>query len=581
VARFAVALRDGLDDDVIVWYEPLFDVGGERPDLVLLLPNLGLLTLEVIESRAGAVRSVGNDGIVIFDGTVEGPVPNPLAKAESFAVELGRRICREDRLGSADRLSAKAGAVFPYLSRAAAVDRGLESVLRGESCLYRDDLDVAVSSPAEFRRRISSLHGGTIRDPLPEPVEKIYRALIHPDTVIGSQRLPFPTVDTGEDDLLVLDRKQEALAKSLGVGHRVIRGVAGSGKTLVLTYRARLLAESFPRQGVLVTCFTNSLAGRLSRQLSPWRNITVATLDSLMYRARRDAGMQADYQTAGRTELAEMALRALESGPDRAPHFHHVLIDEAQDFPTEALQFAVHLLVEGSDSLLAVADPVQNIFGTKFTWKAAGINAAGRTRWLDQSYRNTREILEFAHNFVVGGGAYTVDSDPDPDDETTISRPTFSARSGPLPVVLSADSRSAEVVNMALYCRTLLERGIHPGEIALLYGATNTGGFDWPGSIVSFFAREGLPLQWASNPADRNLRSRIGQDEDKIVLCTIHSAKGLEFRNVILCGYLDDQPPEQSRISRSLIYVGMTRATHELALSASGKHPYLVDLDRS
>ncbi len=73
--------------------------------------------------------------------------------------------------------------------------------------------------------------------------------------------------------------------------------------------------------------------------------------------------------------------------------FHHVLIDEAQDFPTPALRFAVGLLVDGSDSLLAVADPVQNIFGSKFTWKAAGIQAPGRTRWLDQSYRNTREIL--------------------------------------------------------------------------------------------------------------------------------------------------------------------------------------------
>jgi hypothetical protein len=58
------------------------------------------------------------------------------------------------------------------------------------------------------------------------------------------------------------------------------------------------------------------------------------------------------------------------------------------------------------------------------------------------------------------------------------------------------------------------------------------------------------------------------------------AAKGLEFRHVVLCGYLDDKPPADSMITRSLVYVGMTRATHELVLTASGKHPYLADLER-
>jgi superfamily I DNA/RNA helicase len=48
----------------------------------------------------------------------------------------------------------------------------------------------------------------------------------------------------------------------------------------------------------------------------------------------------------------------------------------------------------------------------------------------------------------------------------------------------------------------------------------------------------------------------------------------------VLCGFLDDQPPEQSFVGRSLIYVGMTRATRELAFSATSKHRYLADLER-
>ncbi len=582
VARFAAALRDGLDDDVIVWYEPMFDVSGARPDLVVLLPYVGILMVEVLESRASAIRGVRDGRLIVSDGEREQEIEDPLSRARMFAGHLENRISSEPRLAPDERLPVSAAAVLPYLSHDGALSRDLGSVVPLEQCLYRDDIEDGVAGGSGFRSRIARLLGAPIRDPLSESAEKVYRAIIHPDTVIGSRQLPFPTVAGGgpEDELMVLDRKQEALAKSLGVGHRVIRGAAGSGKTLVLTYRARLLAESCPRQIVLVTCFTRSLAGRLRHQLKPWPNITVNNLDALMTQARRAADLDVpDYGKVTREELAVRALRALAARPDSVPRYHHVLIDEAQDFPTPALQFAVGLLVDGSDSLLAVADPVQNIFKTKFTWKAAGINAVGRTRWLDQSYRNTREILEFAHNFVMAGGGFEIMSDPDPDDESAVTAPKFSPRSGPLPVVLSAPSRQGEVLNLARYCTSLLAKGVQPSEIAVLYGVSWTGNFNWPEAIETIFAREHIPIFWANDPAHRQRRDHIGEDTSKILVCTIAAAKGLEFRHVLLCGYLDDRPPEQSNLSRSLIYVGMTRATYELALSASGKHPYLADLE--
>ena len=40
----------------------------------------------------------------------------------------------------------------------------------------------------------------------------------------------------------VMDLQQEQLARSMGEGHRVIHGVAGSGKTMILGYRAQYLA---------------------------------------------------------------------------------------------------------------------------------------------------------------------------------------------------------------------------------------------------------------------------------------------------------------------------------------------------
>ena len=58
-----------------------------------------------------------------------------------------------------------------------------------------------------------------------------------------------------------MDLQQEQLARSLGEGHRVIHGVAGSGKTLILAYRCQHLAETL--QSVLVLCYNVALAAKL------------------------------------------------------------------------------------------------------------------------------------------------------------------------------------------------------------------------------------------------------------------------------------------------------------------------------
>lgn len=66
---------------------------------------------------------------------------------------------------------------------------------------------------------------------------------------------------------MVLDRRQEAMATDLGERHRVVRGVAGSGKTLNLAYRARLLARALPQHRALVVCYNRTLAGVLEDRI--------------------------------------------------------------------------------------------------------------------------------------------------------------------------------------------------------------------------------------------------------------------------------------------------------------------------
>lgn len=580
VARLARALEDSLDDGATVWYEPLFDGSGERPDLVVLVPDVGVLMLEVLQAKAGAVVGARDGKLALRRNGEEILVEDPLARAHAFAGKLEAMLAADTALDVEERLPVAAAGAFPYLSRADAAARRLDAAVALDRCLFRDELDATLGDRAAFRRIVVGFMDRGLRDPLSADAEKRHRALIHPDTVIGSRQLPFPTASAG-DEIKVLDREQEALAKTLGAGHRVIRGVAGSGKTLVLTYRARLLAETFPRHRVLVTCFNRSLAGSLRRQLQ-MKNVTVKTVDQLISDARSSAGLTSYDFHREVPELADRAgatLQLIDDGSATLPRYDHVLIDEAQDFPTAALQFVLRMLRPGSDSLLVVADAAQNIYRNKFTWRAAGIQATGRTRVLDQSYRNTREILEYAHTFLLHGDDFELDGDGSAEDETVIIPPKASDRSGPLPLLIRTDTPQQELLEIARRCRALLDAGTTPGQIGVLYGSGRAGGFSWPTELLKLFAAEGLPVFWVTDPSQGRNKDEAGADDSKIALSTIHSAKGLEFRHVFLCGYLDDSPPMQERMNRRLIYVGMTRASHELVLTASGNHPYIADLE--
>jgi superfamily I DNA/RNA helicase len=70
------------------------------------------------------------------------------------------------------------------------------------------------------------------------------------------------------DLMQVMDLQQEQIARTLGEGHRVIHGVAGSGKTMILIYRAQQLAAAArPDQPILVLCFNRALADRIDAPL--------------------------------------------------------------------------------------------------------------------------------------------------------------------------------------------------------------------------------------------------------------------------------------------------------------------------
>lgn len=166
------------------------------------------------------------------------------------------------------------GAVMSNLRRAeVAALPGFDAVFPPARTLLRDDLDDSVD-PETFVQRLSGLFTVDLAQRLTPAQRERIRWHLFPERI--SEPAPAPAAMPPEtlpevfDPLQVMDLQQEQVARTLGDGHRVIYGVAGSGKTMIPAHRARLLArEAEPARPVLVLCYNRALADRIEALVAP------------------------------------------------------------------------------------------------------------------------------------------------------------------------------------------------------------------------------------------------------------------------------------------------------------------------
>lgn len=571
VRRVATALKNGLDDEAVVWFEPLFDSEGSKPHFVVLMPDNGIALLEVLEVRPNKLLGAIRGRLRIVRDDAEAEVEQPLARAEGFAAMLRERIAAEPRLDGV-RIAVGAAAAFPALERSDAEERELEKILDLDRCVFRSEVEqgVAGDTPSPLHRRFVQLLGAS--SPIEGERLDVVRGLVQPEIVIDApgddHQLAIFRAPEGEALVRVLDQQQEALAKGIGEGHRVVRGVAGSGKTLILVYRAKLLAQMFPQHRFLLTCYTRSLASVLRTYLEDYPNVHVKPLNTLIWRAIKDVGLLDPGFRDDRTgeQRAAVGLEALQRGA--LARYRAVFVDEAQDFGPNALRFAVSLADERFNDVLIVADAAQNVFRQTFSWRDAGIQAQGRTRILRRNYRNTREILELAHAFLLPEGA---DADLiDLDDETVIVPPEAAVRQGPVPVLVYCD-RTKLVEWVVEEAKRHSAKRSAPKTLACLC-IGNRQAIELERGLRS----EKVPFFFVTDPQKEENKERVAEALEPIILSTVYSAKGLEFPSVVLC--CTPRANQTLEELRSTLYVGMTRATECLTVLAEPDHPLATDL---
>jgi hypothetical protein len=267
----------------------------------------------------------------------------------------------------------------------------------------------------------------------------ILRGIIHTEIRIESRFNP--------EQLAILDMRQERQARGIGSGHRIVCGVAGSGKTVLLVSRAKMLSQQMPKAKILVLCFNVPLAAYLSGILASCGNVTVYHFDGWAKANGVVRRSEPSREGCESNESLGARLRQhLQEGHSDSRRFDAVLVDEAQDFDRSWFECILEAMKDPNDGdLLIVGDRQQGIYGAKtIVWSSVGIKAQGRTIHsafdLDKNYRNSREILELA-------AAFAQDQEELTDDKFGIVPvdPANSLRAtGVVPMVVQGNSRQHE-----------------------------------------------------------------------------------------------------------------------------------------
>ena len=254
--------------------------------------------------------------------------------------------------------------------------------------------------------------------------------------------------------------------------------------------------------------------------------------------------------------------------------FRHVLVDEAQDLTPAHLQLLRALVEPGPDDLFLAEDSHQRIYGKKITLSHYGIQVRGRSRRLTRNYRTTRQNLDVAFG-ILDPGTYE-DMEGQAEEHHYVS-----PRSGPEPLLLHATDRADELGKAAELLRVWLEQDRDSEDSAPESIAVLVRDRYQRDAVVNGLAQHGIEVR----AVDREAAGR-----GRPVVMTMHRAKGLEFRKVLLFDvsrnaiprslrdqqYSDADRDDALLRERSLLYVAATRARDQLAISWSGEASPLI-----
>lgn len=605
-------------EGVVLLCEPSIVGGRSRPpDIAIIDPISGLHAIEIKGVVLDQVRTVLAGGAIeiTYDANTSRKDPSRQAKQAMFDVKDAASRHFNGELN----IPFQSWVVFPRIRRRDWEDKFGEAVSARPDVLFCEDLDSSALAERMRRDGIARLATFDMRA-CPDRQLRSLMAAFGDSAVLRHEPRAGPAPPEGSkgerlDEALaehrVLTEQQQRLTShAWNDGPRLLRGVAGSGKTVVLATQAARMIERLHKETqdlfaapssplpVLAVCFNRTLVpfirqrieiayGQRTNEELPGKSVLVTHFNALLYHLHRRGycgyyRVQDIVQQGERAERYLHDLETLKGDPaDRLSKglFHGVFVDEGQDFHENEYRVLLKLCTRapsGLPQLFVFYDDAQNLYGLQRPkWSNLGLEVRGRAVVMEECFRNTRQIIEPAFNVLLGIHA----DDPQAvrtrgfADLHTLKEKgliafanrhvtvRFSGREGEFVSLYICDDEAAEALRLADRCAYLLEReGLLPQDILVLT-FTRDRALQIAAAIAERIGEERVRCVFEAAEKDR-----LAIQSDRISVSTVASAKGYDAPYVMLASLHDFTDDVEGRAS---LYVGCTRAREWLEVSAA------------
>lgn len=407
---------------------------------------------------------------------------------------------------------------------------------------------------------------------------------------------PFHSSKDGKLVDLSPEQKKHAVPKP---GKHRVRGSAGSGKTQVLGSRTATLAENGYK--VLVTFFNISLRNYIKDRISDyrkdfyWGDIEIKHFHKFCVDFLKSVDVYVPPVDETGDFWIDTILSLIQNNKDKISEFEKydaIMIDEGQDFQADWLD-VLNLFLKERQEVFIVVDERQNVYEKDLSWTGIG-------RWgeLKKSYRLPEKVINiansFAGNYLPGIGFKVENTQIDAFETLEINNNTDVVH-----ILTDLVDRVYELVSSS--------NGSHPSDIAIIVDEIKYGrkihqllvnkhilldkyidiafenNSEFEKAIDDFFSEKKIRVvknislenkvnilrqkhlwdkfdNYLSWKIRRLKKQLIWEGDGKIKISTIHSYKGWEAKNIFLylsSNYDNYQNHEQ-------VYAAITRSRQNL-----------------
>ena len=204
-----------------------------------------------------------------------------------------------------------------------------------------------------------------------------------------------------------LDEYQVSVVNDMGKGHRVILANPGAGKSVLLLSKAFKYASLYKESNVLLTCYNSNLADlynfkRNCANFGENRNLFIMTFHKLVKKIYEECLYSHCASNIATDEEIQKCIELVKQGKVNL-RFKAIFVDEVQIFDPLYLELCYRLLEDNDDRVFLMAGDLNQAVRAlsrkgDVPWKRMNgihLDFTGRVRYIEKNYRNSREIGEY------------------------------------------------------------------------------------------------------------------------------------------------------------------------------------------